>query len=250
MAKRKGIMYLVGELPLILEFGEVCHAAGYTITAKINTDEGRGARLPKFFSRSTTLPRNISLACELTNTDHARKQKNLRFLDSHFDTTTTIVSSSITVAAMEQASWLRHPERLVGIGAFPTLMSGKLIEIAPTIHCSRKSLSDASTIITSLGRECAVVQDRAGMVMPRILCMLINEAAFALMENIATPSDIDTAMKLGTNYPFGPIEWADRIGIRSVVSVLEAIHSETGEDRHRIAPLLRQMAVGTKWWGT
>ena len=60
------------------------------------------------------------------------------------------------------------------------------------------------------GTRGRLVQDRTGMVMPRILCMLINEAAFALMENIASPSDIDTAMKLGTNYPFGPVEWADR----------------------------------------
>lgn len=88
------------------------------------------------------------------------------------------------------------------------------------------------------------------MVMPRILCMLINEAAFALMENIATPADIDTAMKLGTNYPFGPVEWADRIGIRTVVSILDAIYRETGEERYRTAPLLRHMAVGTRWWNT
>jgi 3-hydroxybutyryl-CoA dehydrogenase len=88
------------------------------------------------------------------------------------------------------------------------------------------------------------------MVMPRILCMLINEASFALMEEVASPADLDTAMKLGTNYPRGPIEWADRIGIRQVVSVLRALHADLGEERYRISPLLQLMARGEPWWRT
>ena len=80
--------------------------------------------------------------------------------------------------------------------------------------------------------------------------MLINEASFALMENVAHPQDIDTAMKLGTNYPFGPIEWADKIGIPEVISVLEALYGDLKEERYRIAPLLRQLGTGKAWWPT
>jgi 3-hydroxybutyryl-CoA dehydrogenase len=86
-----------------------------------------------------------------------------------------------------------------------------------------------------------VVPDGPGLVFPRILCMIINEAAFALMEGVASAEDIDTAMKLGTNYPLGPLEWADRIGLDQVLGVLEGLQAEYGEDRYRPAPLLRQL---------
>ena len=250
MTRHKKAIYLVGEFPLIVEYGEIFHTAGYHVLAKINPEKHQKVHAPRFISRSATLPKNLTCALELTNIDHDVKAKNLRLLYVRLSASTVIFSSSITVTATEQSSWLRHPERLIGIGALPTLSPGKLIEIAPTVHSNPESISRARNLIASLQRELAVVQDRAGMVMPRILCMLINEAAFALMENIATPADIDTAMKLGTNYPFGPVEWADRIGIRTVVSVLDAIYRETGEERYRTAPLLRHMAVGTRWWNT
>ena len=73
--------------------------------------------------------------------------------------------------------------------------------------------------------------------------MLINEAAFALMEQIASPEDIDVAMKLGTNYPFGPIEWGKQIGFKNVIAVIEALHEDLQEDRYRTAPLLKQLAL-------
>ena len=86
------------------------------------------------------------------------------------------------------------------------------------------------------------------MVFPRIVCQIINEAAFALQEEIASPQDIDLAMKLGANYPLGPIEWADRIGMQQVYAVLSALHRDLGADRYRISPLLRQMALSGTWW--
>ena len=80
------------------------------------------------------------------------------------------------------------------------------------------------------------------MVMPRILCSLVNEAFFAVMEGVASANDVDTAMKLGTNYPHGPVEWGNTIGLRNVVAILDALAADTGENRYRVAPLLRQMA--------
>jgi len=72
--------------------------------------------------------------------------------------------------------------------------------------------------------------------------MIINEAAFALQENVATAADIDMAMKLGTNYPKGPLAWCDEIGAYTVVAILEALQIEYGHDRYRVAPLLRLKA--------
>ena len=78
--------------------------------------------------------------------------------------------------------------------------------------------------------------------------MLINEAAFALNEQVAQPQDIDTAMKLGTNYPFGPVEWGDTIGFGEIESLLNALYEDLHEERYRAAPLLKQLAVGRRWW--
>ena len=86
------------------------------------------------------------------------------------------------------------------------------------------------------------------MVLPRILCQIMNEAYFALQDEVAAPEDLDTAMKLGLNYPQGPVEWADRIGFHQVYAVLTALQNDLQEDRYRVAPLLKQMAQTGEWW--
>ena len=69
--------------------------------------------------------------------------------------------------------------------------------------------------------------------------MIINEAYYTLQEGTASRADIDTAMKLGTNYPFGPFEWSKRIGIKTIVKLLDNIYADTHDERYKICPLLR-----------
>ncbi|OTA41498.1 MAG: hypothetical protein A6D92_06165 [Symbiobacterium thermophilum] len=95
----------------------------------------------------------------------------------------------------------------------------------------------------SLGRDTEVVTDSPGLVAARLLACLINEAAFALQEGIATAEAIDTAMQLGLNYPLGPLEWADELGPDKVLAVLEGLQRETGEERYRPAPYLRKRVL-------
>ena len=85
--------------------------------------------------------------------------------------------------------------------------------------------------------------DAPGLVLGRITAQLVNEAHFAVGEGVATPQDVDTAMRLGFNYPRGPFEWAEAIGPARVVSVLDALRSELGEERYRAAPSLRRAAM-------
>jgi 3-hydroxybutyryl-CoA dehydrogenase len=92
----------------------------------------------------------------------------------------------------------------------------------------------------SLGRLVVWVQDTPALVLPRIICMLSNEAAFALGEGVADLDTIDKAMQLGTNYPRGPLAWARYIGYERVLAVLDHLHAEYGEERYRAAPLLRR----------
>lgn len=108
-----------------------------------------------------------------------------------------------------------------------------------------KSGDDRATLESTcakLGTSFEVVVDHAGMVTPRVICMIINEAYRTLEEGIATREDIDLAMKLGTNYPWGPFEWGERIGLKNVVRVLEAAGNETGDSRYEICKMLRRSA--------
>ena len=181
---------------------------------------------------------------ELTNTSIDSKKKNLVELDRILSAKALLLSSSVTISVADQAKWLKHPERLVGIGAMPSFLQSGLIELAKSGATSDACLVSAREFVGQIGKESAVVRDSVGMVLPRILSMLVNEACFALAEGVAGSREIDSAMKLGTNYPHGPVEWGERIGIRHVHAVMEGLHKSLRDDRYRVAPFL-QKAVKT-----
>ncbi|MEK6754786.1 MAG: 3-hydroxyacyl-CoA dehydrogenase family protein [Bacteroidota bacterium] len=246
---RRTRVYIVGESPMVEEYAELCGIHGFEVFVEWNEQP---AAFPTFtaqtIKRARTIPSEISLALELTNTDLDRKRKNIQNLDRALPPTSAIVSSSVTVTATEQSTWAKYRNRLVGVSALPTLIQKPLVEVAPTVFSPKETIEVIQRFFHSLGKELALVQDRIGLVLPRILCQLINEASFALQEQIATPQDLDTAMKLGTGFPLGPIEWADKIGMKQVYAVLSALQRDLQEDRYRISPLLAQLAQGGTWW--
>jgi 3-hydroxybutyryl-CoA dehydrogenase len=233
-------VFLLGESPLVEEYSELCLVKGYSVSVRFNP--GVNAQLPKKVKKATAPAKSTILALELTNTSAEAKKKNLVLLDGTLDRNVPIISSSITATVAEQSSWIKSSQRLVGIGALPSLLDGALIELAASNDTSEQTVATAKEFVATLGKEASIVRDSIGMVMPRILCMLVNESYFAMMEGVATGNDIDTAMKLGTNYPSGPVEWGEQIGIRHVHAVLSSLYKHFGEDRYRAAPLLQQAA--------
>jgi 3-hydroxybutyryl-CoA dehydrogenase len=245
----RAIVYIIGDPENVVEYTSLCAAHGYKVAFDWNeTPDPVPAYGSASIKRQTNVPANASFALELTNVDLDRKRRNLAMLDEALPATTAITSSSLTVSATEQSSWIKHRVRLVGCSALPTLNDKPLIEIAPTVFSPPETVLSVQRFFRSLGKEIELVQDRIGLVFPRILCQMVNESAFALQDEIASPHDIDLAMKLGASYPLGPIEWADRIGMRQVCSVLTALQRDLGEDRARVAPLLKQLAAGGTWW--
>jgi 3-hydroxybutyryl-CoA dehydrogenase len=242
-------IFVIGESPLVEEYAELCAAKGYDAFIKWNTNPNK---LPSFSSkaiqRANTIPTKTSIAIELTNGDREQKQNNLQMIDRALPTTAAIVSSSVTTSATEQTTWLQHKHRLVGVCALPSFSQHLLHEVAPTVYTPKETVEVVQHFFQSLGKEIEVVQDRVGMVLPRIVCQLVNEATFAVQEEVASPQDIDTAMKLGTNYPYGPIEWGNRIGFQHVYQVLQALQADLQEDRYRISPLLTALAQTGEWW--
>jgi 3-hydroxybutyryl-CoA dehydrogenase len=126
--------------------------------------------------------------------------------------------------------------KLFGINAIPEFLANKVWEVS----AYRKfEIQDAEKFATEAGLEIIIVEDRVGLVKPRIVFMIINEAAFTLQEGTASIEDIDLGMKLGTNYPYGPFEWCDKIGITNVFETLMAIYEDTKDERYKICPLLK-----------
>lgn len=243
-AAQKSALFILGDTGIVNEYADLCRGHGYQVV----TQRAPGNTPRKSSGQSLTVPRGIHLALELTNTDIETKRSNIRKLDENLPPTCAILSSSVAVSASEQATWIEGRHRLVGFAAMPTFSRQPVAEVAPTVFSPVETIEVIRRFFASLGKECEYVQDRVGMVLPRILCQIINEACFVLQDDVASPGDIDTAMKAGVNYPHGPVEWADKIGFQQVYAVLAALQNDLQEDRYRIAPLLRQMAQTGEWW--
>ena len=125
---------------------------------------------------------------------------------------------------------------LYGIAGDPTFLERPLLEVSS--HHNNKA--DARKLFLELGLDATLVDDRVGLVTPRIISMIINEAYYTVMEGTATREDIDTGMKLGTNYPMGPFEWAASWGIANIFELLEAMYLDSKDERYKICPLLKQ----------
>ena len=148
---------------------------------------------------------------------------------------TLFVDTSRSTLADWQAQYGVTDGKTYGFCGLKTFLQREVLEVVLPVG---GSLKDLESICSALGTPFEIVADQAGMVTPRVICMIINEAYYTLEEGTATKEDIDQAMKLGTNYPYGPFEWASRIGVQHVVSVLEAVYRETLDERYRICPLL------------
>jgi len=124
---------------------------------------------------------------------------------------------------------------LIRMNAWPTLLRRPIVEIALTDPAQEACVKE---VFASLQWRYQLVPDACGMITPRVLAMIFNEAWFTFGEGVSTKEEIDTAMKLGTNYPMGPFEWGSKIGWQHVHQLLQALGRT--DARYTIAPALEQ----------
>lgn len=114
------------------------------------------------------------------------------------------------------------PGNFARINGWPTLLKKEIIECC--CHDIHRSIIE--NIFSSFGKKTEFVPDISGLVTARVISMIINEAYYTLEENVSTKEDIDLAMKLGTNYPYGPFEWSQLIGLKKITALLETLSKE------------------------
>jgi 3-hydroxybutyryl-CoA dehydrogenase len=126
---------------------------------------------------------------------------------------------------------------LLGFNGWPGMIGREYLEVALWNQADKSRLAE---VCQQLASPYLLVDDRVGLVTPRIVSMIINEAFYTCQEGTASEADIDLAMKLGTNYPFGPFEWAEKIGISQVYQLLDAVYQDTRDERYKICPALKR----------
>jgi 3-hydroxybutyryl-CoA dehydrogenase len=226
---------IAGELPLAESLLALCAQAGHEASlylVETLADAHTAGRLAGEAQAA-------EVAIECHNESKAGKRRVLELLDG----ARAVYVSALACSATEAASWLRQPARAVGWGALPPLAAGGLVEVAPALQAGAEVLAAAEAFWAGLGLQLCRVADGAGLVRARIVCALVNEAATALADGVASAADIDTAMRLGTNYPYGPLAWGDQIGLDVVLGVMRGLQDEFGEDRYRPSPLLARYVL-------
>ncbi len=176
--------------------------------------------------------------------DDADTVFDLRLDDTQFDQTrpepwpksARVFALAYRGSGTLMAAKLPCPEQVL---AFSLLPGSASVEVGLPMQANAGALDQARAIFAKLGLEVLLVPDGPGLVAARVIACLANEAFSALAEGVADAQTIDTAMRLGTNYPRGPLVWAEMLGLDAVLRLLEALHFETGDDRYRPHPYLR-----------
>lgn len=157
------------------------------------------------------------------------------------DTPIILGTAGIQLEGLFAEFAVKPNSEIIGMNTLPTFINRDLAEVC-LVHPDDKVIFEP--ILEKLGFKCSWVKSRVGLVTPRVVLMIINEAYYTVQEGTASKADIDLGMKLGTNYPKGPFEWAEAIGIEYVYLTLEAIYEDTKDPRYMICPLLKTEFYG------
>ncbi len=159
-----------------------------------------------------------------------------------------IASNTSSIAMTTLAALTKRPDRFVGMHFMNPVPVMVLVEVIRALQTSDATLATTMELAKKLGKTPVAVNDAPGFVSNRVLMPLINEAAYCVMEGVATPEAVDAVMKLGMNHPMGPLELADFIGLDVCVDIMHVLHEGLGDPKYRACPLLKKY-VAAGWLG-
>ncbi|WP_159875561.1 MULTISPECIES: 3-hydroxybutyryl-CoA dehydrogenase [Aquitalea] len=183
------------------------------------------------------------LVVEAATENPAIKEAIFRELGSVVRADAILASNTSSISLTRIAAWVPQPERVVGMHFMNPVPLMQLVEIIRAIQTADHTYQKVFELAVALGKTPVTVKDGPGFVSNRILMPMINEAAFALFENLATAEDIDTVMKLGMNHPIGPLALADLIGLDTCLSIMDILYTEFRDSKYRACPLLAQLVA-------
>ncbi len=180
----------------------------------------------------------------------AIKKEVLREADARLPAGAILASNTSSLSITEMAAATKRPEAVVGLHFFNPVHIMKLLEIVKGAQTSRETLERSLALAEALGKTSVVVNDAPGFATSRLGITLGNEAMRMVEEGVASPADIDTAMKLGYGHPMGPLALSDLVGLDVRMHITQALHEEIGTDGFRVPRIMRRLvragAVGKK----
>lgn len=184
---------------------------------------------------------DLDLVLDLHVEFSKKRRKMLRAVFKSYGRSVNVLTNSVAITATDVFESTGLCEQLTGVAAMPGLLDAGIVELCRPYDAAQEIPEPVLEYLSSIGKKSEHVADEIGMVFPRIISMIMNEAVVALQQGVADEDAIDTAMKLGVNYPLGPFAWGKRLGFANVHTILRALHAETGDDRYRPATLMKKL---------
>jgi 3-hydroxybutyryl-CoA dehydrogenase len=184
---------------------------------------------------------DADLVIEAIAEDVKVKQELFRHLDLSCKPDCVFASNTSSLSITKLASATKRSTKFIGMHFFSPAHVMKLLEIIPGVDTSDETLQRVKTFSEQLGKTIITSKDMPGFITTRLGLVLVNEAAFCLMEGLSTPEEIDTGMKLGYNHPMGPLALADFIGLDICLHIMQTLYEGFGDPKYRACPLIRQL---------
>ena len=176
------------------------------------------------------------------------KVRLLKDVDAALKPGVILASNTSSISITQLAAQTSRPDKFIGMHFMNPVPIMALVEVIRGLATSDDTFQTTTQLCEKLEKKPVAVNDAPGFVSNRVLMPLINEAAFAVMEGVATPEAVDAVMKMGMNHPMGPLELADFIGLDVCVNILEVLQTGFGDPKYRSCPLLRKY-VAAGWLG-